>query len=125
VYYNVRLRGTDSRGAITSQGFTLRVTSPFAYIATASKFQATPTEYNPPQHTLDGNLTTRWAAESVNGAKEWIQYDLREDKFVTAVQIALFNGYSRKSFFDIQVSADGENCKEVFKCDNRGTTSNC
>ncbi|TYP76575.1 heparin/heparin-sulfate lyase HepB [Paenibacillus methanolicus] len=60
--------------------------------------------------TIDGNLSTFWAAE---GAGEWVSFDLGGSKDIHAVAIAWYNGNQRRAFFDIDVSVDGQNWTRV------------
>lgn len=59
---------------------------------------------NLPDNTLDGNLNTRWSAE---GDGQWIRYDLGEDKKLSGIMIAWYNGDKRVSTFDVQLSING------------------
>lgn len=59
---------------------------------------------NSPANTVDNSLDTRW---SQAGLGQWIRYDLGSIQDVEAVDIAFYSGTQRKSYFDIQVSEDG------------------
>jgi hypothetical protein len=59
---------------------------------------------NVPANVLDNNLSTRWSAE---GNGQWIQFCLGTPASVSGVQIAFYQGNTRSSTFDVQVSADG------------------
>lgn len=61
---------------------------------------------NVPANVLDNNLSTRWSA---NGDGQWIQFCLGNAANVTGVQIAFYNGNSRKSKFDVLTGNDGIN----------------
>lgn len=52
----------------------------------------------------------------------WILYDLGEVYDVSKVMLAFFRGSSRKAIFDILVSEDGVNYKQVFSGTSSGTT---
>ena len=67
---------------------------------TASTFQSP----NAPANTVDGDLNTRWSADT-NG--QWIQYDLGSTQTVTSVKVAVYLGTSRVQTFDIETSSDG------------------
>ncbi|MFD0867686.1 Ig-like domain-containing protein [Paenibacillus residui] len=73
---------------------------------------------NVPENTIDGNLETRWSASG----KQWISYDLGEIREVTAVSLAWYNGDTRTGFFNIEVSADGEQWTKVFDGSSSGRT---
>ena len=117
VYHKVRVRVTDSRGGMNTQYYSITVTDPYAFIATASS--STPD--NGPENTLDNNFTTRWEGASSEG--NWIQYDLREDKLITAVQISFHNGATVVYPFEIEVSEDKNTWTKVFSGTSSGTTT--
>lgn len=54
---------------------------------------------------VDGDFNTRWNAY---GDGSWLMVDFASVKQVTAVGISFFKGESRKYYFDIQYSEDGE-----------------
>ncbi|MCW3466623.1 discoidin domain-containing protein [Chitinophaga nivalis] len=60
---------------------------------------------NVPANVLDNNLNTRWSAR---GNGEWIQFCLNDTVAVSRVDIAFYNGNTRKSSFDIWVGLDGQ-----------------
>jgi hypothetical protein len=117
VYYKVRVRVTDSKGGMNSEYFTITVNDPNALIATASSSAADTS----PENTLDGNMTTRWAAAT--GTGNWIKYDLRDVKRITSVNIAFYNGASVIYPFSIEVSEDDANWTPVFSGASSGTTA--
>lgn len=82
---------------------------------------------NLPENVLDGDLTTRWSAKSVeiDGEiqGEWISFDLGEEHTVSYLGLAFHNGDQRKSRFVLEVSKDEENWIEVFSGESSGTTS--
>jgi hypothetical protein len=116
IHYKVRVRATDSRGAMNSQTFTITVADRYAFIATASKSD----QGTLPKNTLDGNMGTRW---SVYGVGQWIAYDLREEKLVDTVKIAFHEGTTRRYFFDIEVSDDNLTWRKVLSDTSSGTTT--
>lgn len=75
---------------------------------------------NLPANSVDGSLGTRWSA---NGDGQWIQYDLQAQRTVSLVKLAWYNGNSRKSRFEIQVSGDGRTFTTVFSGSSSGTTT--
>jgi hypothetical protein len=117
VYYKVRVRVTDSEGAMNTQYFHITVLDPYAFLATASSSLAP----HLPENTLDGDLLTRWAAAT--GSGNWIQYDLREDKTVTSVDISFYNGATTVYPFNIEVSEDGTAWTSVFSGTSSGATA--
>ena len=66
---------------------------------TASGYQNTSTQYNPPAHVIDNNLGTRWAH---SGTNQWLRFDLGSDVQVYAVDIAYYSGDQRLSYFHIE-----------------------
>src|SRR5687768_14131075 len=61
---------------------------------------------NVPINVLDNNFSTRWSA---NGDGQWIQFCLANTSTVTGVEIAFYNGNTRRFYFDILVGSDGVN----------------
>jgi hypothetical protein len=82
----------------------------------------TPQKENPPEHTADGDKATRWSAEAANGRSQWITYDMGKSETVGAVSLLWHNGGSRKSYFDIQLSGDGEQWETVWEGASSGVT---
>ncbi|HET9486344.1 MAG TPA: discoidin domain-containing protein, partial [Chryseosolibacter sp.] len=117
IFYKVRVRATDSHGAMNTQYFSITVLDPFALIATASSSLGTFL----PENTLDGNMATRW--EPAAGTGHWIKYNLIEDKLVTDVKIAFFEGTSAAYPFDIEVSEDDSTWMPVFSGSSSGTST--
>jgi beta-glucanase (GH16 family)/GH18 family chitinase len=69
-----------------------------------SAVTASANDGNLPANTVDNSLTTRWSA---NGDGQWLQLDLGSTRTVGYVRIAFYNGNSRQSRFDLQVSTGG------------------
>jgi hypothetical protein len=80
----------------------------------ASDFQ----DPNVPTNTLDRNLGTRWSAE---GDGQWIRYDLGESKTISQVPIAWYRGDVRIARFEIEVSSDASEWRQVFSGASSGT----
>lgn len=117
IYHKVRVRVTDSKGGMNTQYYSLHVLDPYAFIASANSSKPG----SAPENTLDNNLTTRWEGAEAGG--NWIKYNLREDKHVTAVQVSFHNGTSTVYPFEIEVSLDDKNWTKVFSGTNSGTTA--
>ncbi|MCF7804890.1 MAG: discoidin domain-containing protein [Candidatus Marinimicrobia bacterium] len=81
-------------------------------ILSSNDVTASSDDGNIPENTLDGDYDTRWSAE---GDGEWIQYDLGSEFAVADARFAFFNGDNRTSYFDIQVSSDGESWESVLE----------
>ena len=73
-----------------------------------------------PARSIDGDMATRWAAQ---GDGQWIAYDLSAAAMVSEVAIAWFQGDSRRTFFAIETSIDGDDWTEVFRGGSSGATS--
>ncbi len=67
-------------------------------------------EGNPPENCLDDNLDTRWAVEG----ESWGIFRFANPKTISSVWIATWKAAERNLIFDIEVSEDGENFKQVF-----------
>jgi hypothetical protein len=80
----------------------------------ASEFQ----DPNVPTNTLDQNLSTRWSAE---GDGQWIRYDLGESKTISQMLIAWYRGDVRLARFDIEISPDASQWRQVFSGASSGT----
>ena len=85
--------------------------APAAQVTPAAVEATTWQDPNLPANTMDHNLATRWSAQ---GDGQSITYDLGAAKSVNGVRIAFYLGNQRKTFFDVQVSADGINWQLVF-----------
>ncbi|MFA5046614.1 MAG: glycoside hydrolase family 88 protein [Paludibacter sp.] len=75
---------------------------------------------NTADKTMDFDFSTRWSSL---GKGQWILYDLGEAKKVSSVDVAFYNGNVRKSYFKIELSADGTNFTEVFNGESSGKTT--
>ena len=62
----------------------------------ASSYQDVPGDSHPPEHTLDGDLGSRWSAL---GDGEWIAYDLGRVERVLSVNIAFHAGDTQTKHF--------------------------
>lgn len=72
---------------------------------------AVPESANIPEHSVDGNLSTRWSAPGT----EYVQLDLGEPKPVGAVSLAIYLGDTRKNRFDVLASVDGEEWSTIYE----------
>lgn len=117
VYHKVRVRVTDTKGGINTQYYSIHVTDPYAFIATANAS----TENNGPENTLDNNMSTRWEGGALSG--NWIHFDLREDKLVSNVQIAFYNGTTTVQPFIVETSLDNVNWVTVLLAESSGTSA--
>ncbi len=81
---------------------------------TASSFHA---PLHIPQNTIDNDLASRWSAEG----EQWIHYDLGGIFIVSQIDIAFWLGSARSYAFDIELSVDGTNWKQVFDGQSGGS----
>ncbi len=76
---------------------------------------------NPASNAIDNNIGTRW---SQAGLKQWICFDLGAVQTVKGVDVAFYSGANRRSFFDVEVSADGTTFTTVLAgCESSGLTN--
>ena len=87
-----------------------------------STITASGNDGNVPQNVLDNNVGTRWSS---NGIGQFITADLGSvQKNICSVDIAWYNGNSRKYHFVVSTSIDGTSFTQVFSGDSSGTTLN-
>ena len=87
---------------------------PVSYKATGEQ------EGNGAARCIDGNLDTKWAVE---GADQYITFDLGETKSIRAVGIAFTMGNSRNDYFAVGISENGSDFTEVYKGEGDGSTT--
>lgn len=74
---------------------------------------------NTPEKTLDFDLSTRWSAD---GKGQWILYDLGYEQTVNSVDLAFYNGASRKTYFNIELSTNGIDFNQVYTAEKSGSS---
>ena len=74
---------------------------------------------NTPDKMLDGDLTTRWAAEG----ECWAILDFGQSVDMGYAMISFASGTARQAIFDLETSNDGENWTLVFSGRASGTTN--
>jgi len=62
---------------------------------------------------LDGSFDNRWAVQGTKNNPSWGIFDLGSVKDLDKIYIAYYSGSSRKAYFKVEVSEDGENFKTV------------
>lgn len=72
---------------------------------------------NIPDNTIDKIMNTRWSAK---GRDQWIMFDLGEEKTIRLVKIAVYQGNTRSSFFEIELSKDKVQFEKVFTGQSSG-----
>ena len=80
-----------------------------------------PQPENTPENTLDASFDTRWSASG----EPWIMYDFGEKKKLNAVGLAWYQGDSRKTKFDIEVSGNGVVWTAIYRGESSGDTNEC
>lgn len=75
---------------------------------------------NPPAHTVDDRLDTRW---SNLGKGSWIDYDLGANYSLAGAAIAWHQGDTRINSFTLSVSSDGMTYTQVYSGSSSGTTT--
>jgi len=70
-----------------------------------------------PENAADGDFTTAWSSL---GKGSFIQTDLGALKSVCGVSISWYNGESRQYVFEVSVSKDGMNFKQVYEGKSNG-----
>jgi hypothetical protein len=99
-------------------------TTPPSYVEVTpagSAVTASTNDGNVPANTVDNNLSTRWSA---NGDGQWLQLDLGSTRTVGSVNVAVYNGNSRRNMFDLQVATTaGGPWTTVFSGQSSGTTN--
>ena len=78
-----------------------------------------PQPENNKDNVVDGDFNTRWSADG-NGV--WLQLDLGEVKNVEVLGVAFYLGDQRFSYYDVQVSEDGETFEDVTSVASSGAT---
>ncbi|MDR0405301.1 MAG: discoidin domain-containing protein, partial [Clostridiales bacterium] len=68
---------------------------------------------------LDGSYTTRWTATD----DAWIMLELKNSVNVYAIGVAWFSGDSRTYIYDIEISEDGKEWKQVYSGTSSGSTT--
>ena len=76
----------------------------------------TPETQNAPSNLIDNNLETKWAAQG----DQWAIFDLGEEKSIDTVGISWYSPTSRISPFEVEVSDDGVEWKQVYKGKSKG-----
>lgn len=71
-------------------------------------------------NAVDGDLSTRWAAEGRNGV--WIKLDLGKVCELDTLLIANMAGHTRQFIFDLEVSQDGNSWSKIYDGKTSGRT---
>ena len=87
-----------------------------AYEIVGAQASDTPEEENIAANTIDGDYTTKWAAEK--GAT--ITWDLGAEKELGFIALSFLNGTKRVQYFDLEVSSDNRSWTKVFSGGSSG-----
>ena len=85
-----------------------------------SAVTASTSDANLPANTVDNNLATRWSG---NGDGAWLQLDLGTTRTVSHVNVAVYNGNTRRNRFDLQVATTTGVWTTVWTGESPGTTT--
>jgi uncharacterized protein involved in high-affinity Fe2+ transport len=66
----------------------------------------------PGTNSYDGDPKTRWAA---NGNSEWIVYTFDREYDIASVFFNFYKGTTRKTYFELQASTDGEHYTTIIE----------
>lgn len=120
-----RIVVSDPSGAIKTNTYYVSFTYPPLYGIPDDRLRhdvisVTASEHdgNVPENTIDGNLGTRWSAYG----EQWIQFELDGVQDVGAISAAWYSGNVRSSFFNIELSEDGEQWTRVYDGFSSGET---
>lgn len=91
----------------------MKILIPVEYAASAE-----PEAANPASNIMDADANTRWSADGT----PTMTYTFEKPEKISAVALAFYSGSKRKTYFEIQVSDDGENFTTVKDCAASGTT---
>ena len=75
---------------------------------------------NAPANVLDDDLGTRWSQE---GDGQWLSLELPLAASLDHMDIAFYQGDTRRTFFDLQLSLDGSTWETVFSGSSGGATA--
>jgi hypothetical protein len=70
-------------------------------------------------HTLDGDLATRWGTSMQN---DWIEYELSAESSLDQLGIAWYRGDKRQTHFEVALSTDGTTWTTVHDGSSSGAT---
>lgn len=118
--YFIAIKAMDEAGNISpvsNQIFVVMPDSDDVMKLPVSGVQASGHDGNIPENVIDGSFDTRWSAlsegEIGSRSPQYLTFDLGSVYALHYAKIAYYSGNIRKSFFDLQVSVDGENWFDV------------
>ncbi|WP_228469142.1 alpha/beta hydrolase fold domain-containing protein [Paenibacillus sp. JNUCC31] len=119
--YTFQVKAIDEAGNVSSALSTDMTTLdvPVSSLLVAS-VSASGSDGNLATNTIDNNSYTRW---SVAGEGQWITFDLGQAQQVGYVGIGFYKGDVRKTFFEMEISVDGNHWTQVFNGESSGDTT--
>ncbi len=106
----------DNKMASKSRNITTQVNDP--YTVTNVYASETPEPENVAANTIDGNYSTKWAAEK----DATITWDIGKSGILGFIQLSFQSGAKRKQNFTLEVSENGSSWTEVFSGSSSGLT---
>jgi len=80
----------------------------FRMKTTASHYENDPGDYHPPKDATDGDLSTRWAADTMLAPSTWIHGDLGQVRHIAYMNISWYKGDQGRTYtYRIEGSLDG------------------
>ena len=87
---------------------------------TISSIFANGNDGNVPSNAIDGNLNTRWSRE---GVRSYITVDLGSAKTVCGVNVAWYQGNTRRNNFVLSLSTNGSTFRSMLSGQSSGMTN--
>lgn len=119
---------TDSKGNLNSYTITFTEIQPSGNVeavpVTAVRASDVPEPENVPENTFDGDLNTRWAADSKTGknGEQWIIWDMGKEIEFDTVYLAFWKGNVRNQKFKLLLSPDDTSYTTVFDDQSAGNS---
>jgi hypothetical protein len=119
--YSYTVVAVDWTGNLSEQSISAEVTTAAdgELVLTASSYQDLGDEAHPPEDAVDNDPDTRWSTEGVG---EWICFHYPQAHIFSSVSMSFFYGDVRNSYFDIEVSEDGQTWTQLYSGTSSGTT---
>jgi hypothetical protein len=119
--YSYTVVAVDWTGNVSEQSAAAEVTTAAdgELVLTASTYQDLGDEAHPPGDAVDSDMDTRWSAE---GDGEWICFHYPQAHTFSSVSMSFFYGDVRNSYFDVEISDDGETWTQLYSGTSSGTT---
>lgn len=116
----IACRDGMTASSVASGGYTIDFMPVRFTVAAADVSASASAGGYPPAATVDGKLSTGWAAQ---GDGQWLRADLRTPRTVSHLGVNWLRGNQGRMNFEIQVSSDGQNYTTVYSGQSSGTTT--